>query len=52
MFKPRLKNYPENCAPTIPTPEFSSLVDLFENSFQHYAKECAFISMDKNLTYQ
>ncbi|MCP5078963.1 MAG: AMP-binding protein [Psychromonas sp.] len=52
MFTPWLQSYPEDIPFTISEPDFTSLVDLFENSFKQFSSNCAFINMDKKLSYQ
>jgi len=52
MFTPWLQNYPKDIPHHISDPDFVSLVDLFENSFEEFSSNCAFINMDKKLSYK
>ena len=50
MDKPRLNNYPAG-VPATKYDQYSSIVQLLEESFQKYAHRAAFNSMGKNVTY-
>nr|WHW29442.1 putative long-chain-fatty-acid-CoA ligase [uncultured bacterium] len=45
------KNYPEGVPENVNVDEFSSLVDLLENSFKQYRDNNAYVFMDKFMTY-
>ncbi|MGI9354275.1 MAG: AMP-binding protein, partial [Rhizobiaceae bacterium] len=45
------KNYPAGVPENINVDEFSSLVDLLENSFKQYRDNNAYVFMDKFMTY-
>jgi long-chain acyl-CoA synthetase len=49
--KPWLNNYPAGVPATIKYDQYSSIVQLLEESFQKYAHRAAFNSMGKNVTY-
>ncbi|WP_156861150.1 long-chain-fatty-acid--CoA ligase [Casimicrobium huifangae] len=51
MDKPWLNNYPAGVPATIKYDQYSSIVQLLEESFQKYAHRAAFNSMGKNVTY-
>ena len=51
MDKPWLNNYPSGVPATIKYDQYSSIVQLLEESFQKYANRPAFNSMGKSLTY-
>ncbi|MCZ2136351.1 MAG: long-chain-fatty-acid--CoA ligase [Burkholderiales bacterium] len=51
MDRPWLKNYPAGVPATIKYDQYSSIVQLLEESFQKYAHRAAFNSMGKNVTY-
>lgn len=51
MDKPWLNNYPAGVPATIKYDQYSSIVQLLEESFQKYASRPAFNSMGKNITY-
>ena len=46
-----LKNYPEGVPAEIDVNQYSSLVDLLEDSFKKYANDDAYVFMDKRMTY-
>ena len=46
-----LKNYPEGVPAEIDVSQYSSLVDLLEDSFKKYANDDAYVFMDKRMTY-
>ena len=52
MFKPYLDKYPTNVSSYIGELPYNSLVEMFEDSFEKYAGNCAFENMDKALTYE
>jgi long-chain acyl-CoA synthetase len=52
MQKPWLKQYPAGVPHEINVNQYSSLVDIFEESFVKYADRKAFTCMDHSLTYQ
>src|SRR6201998_303753 len=47
-----LKQYPAGVPADIDTTQYSSLVELLEESFAKYADRKAFICMDKSITYR
>src|SRR6201987_1824167 len=47
-----LKHYPAGVPADIDTTQYSSLVELLEESFAKYADRKAFICMDKSITYR
>ena len=51
MQKPWLSQYPEGVPHEIDLSKYSSLIDIFEESFEKFANRKAFICMDKALTY-
>jgi len=51
MFRPWLDKYPDDVDPQLPEAQHSSLVELIEESFKEYADHCAFINMDKTLSF-
>ena len=51
MDKPWLNNYPAGVPATIKYDQYSSIVQLLEESFQKYAHRAAFNSMGKIVTY-
>ena len=51
MFRPWLDKYPNDVSAQLPDAQHSSLVELIEESFQEYAEHCAFINMDKKLSF-
>ena len=50
--KPWLKNYPEGVPHEIDLPHYSSLVEIFEESFKRYPNRIVLESMGKTLTYR
>ena len=52
MTEPWLKNYPDNVSPVIDVHQFSSLVDLFEQSNKRYASQSAFSNFGTEITYE
>lgn len=50
--KPWIKSYPEGAPEYINPDEYSSLVDLFESSFEQYADRVAFTNMGKSITFK
>ena len=46
-----LESYPEGVPAEIDTSQYSSLVDLLEDSFAKYANDDAYVFMDKRMTY-
>ena len=51
MFRPWIDKYPSNVNPQLGEVQYSSLVEMIEASFKEYANNCAFINMDKQLSY-
>jgi long-chain acyl-CoA synthetase len=49
--RPWLKEYPAEVPENVDTGQYSSLVDLLEDSFKKYADRDAYVLMDKALTY-
>lgn len=45
------KHYPKNVSPSVKADEFSSIVDVFEQSVARYRTRGAFTNMGKTLTY-
>ena len=52
MDKIWLKSYPDNVPAEINPDQYTSLVQLLEESFQKYAARNAFVCMDKAMTYR
>ena len=50
--KPWLKNYPEGVPHEIDLSHYSSLVEIFEESFKRYPNRAVLESMGKTLTYR
>ncbi|HMW51510.1 MAG TPA: long-chain-fatty-acid--CoA ligase [Rhodocyclaceae bacterium] len=51
MDKIWLQSYPPGVPPEVDLDEFSSLVDLFEQSVRKFAARTAYVNMGKSLTY-
>ena len=51
MQKPWTKSYPEGVPGEVDINQYSSLVDLLEESFEKYRNDKAYVLMDKALTY-
>lgn len=49
--RPWLKNYPKGVPANIDPEAYSSLVELFENTFEKYRKQQAFACMGKSITF-
>ncbi|MEH6454544.1 MAG: AMP-binding protein, partial [Psychromonas sp.] len=52
MFRPWIDKYPEGINPYIGESHYSSLVDIFEESFSDYADHSAFVNMDKQMSFK
>lgn len=52
MEKPWLKRYPENVPETINPDQYSSLIDMFEQSVQKFADQPAFMNMGSVMTFR
>ncbi|MBK9487589.1 MAG: AMP-binding protein [Haliscomenobacter sp.] len=51
-FRPWLKKYPHGIPANINPEEYTTVVELLEQSFKKYAKKTAFSCMDKAMTYE
>jgi len=51
MFTPWADKYPEGINPEFEESPYSSLVDIFEESFQVYADHYAFVNMDTQISF-
>ena len=52
MDKNWLKSYPDNVPETIPTPQFKSLREMVDFSFEEFADRPAYTNMGTTLTYR
>ncbi|MGV3002403.1 long-chain-fatty-acid--CoA ligase FadD [Vibrio sp.] len=52
MEKPWLKRYPENVPETINPDQYSSLIEMFEQSVQKFADQPAFMNMGSVMTFR
>jgi len=51
IFKPWIDKYPEGINPQLVDSDYSSLVDIFEESFNDYAEHTAFVNMDRQMSF-
>jgi long-chain acyl-CoA synthetase len=51
MFKPWMDKYPEGINPLLAESNYSSLVDIFEESFRDYSEHSAFVNMDRQMSF-